>query len=82
VKPLVDIRGGKADFNGVAPDKQQQEAEAFAMAEVQKIFGSDVKTLRDLGLKIKAAGVKANGLLRRAEAGEKMTAKDQRPYFK
>jgi hypothetical protein len=82
LKPLVDIRGGKADFGGVEADKQQQEAEAFATAEVQKVFGSDVKTLRDLGKKIKAVGVEVNSLLRRADAGQKMTAKDERPYFK
>jgi hypothetical protein len=82
LKPLVDIRGGKADFSRVDPDKQQQEAEAFAMAEVQKVFGSDVKTLRDLGKKIKAVGVEVNSLLRRADAGQKMTAKDERPYLR
>jgi len=76
---LVDLRGGKVEFADAADP--QQEMEAYAMAEAQKIFGSNVKTLRDLGTLAKDIGKKVNVVLRKAELAQQMMADSEKAYF-
>lgn len=77
---LVDLRGGKVEFADV--DDPQQEMEAYAMAEAQKIFGSAVKTLRDLGRLATDIGKQVNVVLRRAQLAQQMIAASEKAYFK
>lgn len=76
---LVDLRGGKVEFADVADP--QQEMEAYAMAEAQKIFGSAVRTLNDLGTLAKDIGKKVNVVLRKAELAQQMMAASEKAYF-
>ncbi len=78
---LVAIRGGKKDFSGVeGVADQQQEKEAYSTEQVKQLFPS-VNTLRDLGDIVKTAGREVNAVLRAAEAGQRMIAKNEQAYF-
>ena len=77
----MSLRGGKTAFStedGVADP--EQEKEAYSMDVVGKVFGSGVKTLRDLDDEIKKVGKAVNIILRKAEAGRKMVVEDEREY--
>ena len=76
---LVDLRGGKVEFKDVADP--QQEMEAWALAETQKIFGGGVKTLSDLGTLVKGLGKQVNIVLRKADVAQKMMAESEKAYF-
>jgi hypothetical protein len=90
---LVQLRGGKIDFTAAAaehngkpenkdnPMDPSTEAQAFATEKIQELFGSGVKTLRDLTAQAKVVGRKVNALLRKADAGQKLIAEDERAYF-
>lgn len=76
---LVNLRGGKVGFADA--QDADSEAEAYALAETQKIFGSGVKTLNDLGTLIKAVSKQVNVVLRQAEVAQAMIAKSEKAYF-
>lgn len=76
---LVDLRGGKVEFKDAADP--QQETEAWALAETQKIFGGSVKTLSDLGTLVTDLGKRVNVVLRKADMAQKMMAESEKAYF-
>lgn len=76
---LVNLRGGKVGFADA--EDADREAEAYALAETQKIFGGGVKTLNDLGTLIKAVSKQVNVVLRQAEVAQKMIAESEKAYF-
>jgi hypothetical protein len=85
LKDLVDMRGGVKSFTGMKdPDggdiDAEQEAHVFAMQKMASLFPG-VKTLRNLADVVKKVGIQVNALLRKAESGQKMIAKDDKAYF-
>jgi hypothetical protein len=76
---LVDLRGGKIEFPEAADP--QREMEAWAMEEAQRVFGSGVKTLGDLGTAVKAVGKQVNIVLRKADVASKAMASSEGAYF-
>jgi hypothetical protein len=74
---LVDIRGEAKMFVGV--DDPEEEKQAYAIAEMAKIFAG-VTTLRDLGKLVSTFGQQVNALVR-ATVTEQMATANEAPYF-
>ena len=77
---LVDIRGDKIGFAAGAVTDPEQEKQAFAVAEMKKIFPS-VATLGDLGRLVTAFCAQVNSLVRAEVAEQAGGAVGEAGYF-
>jgi hypothetical protein len=80
---LLAARKGLVKFESLDPtdaNKIEQETQAYAIEQMQKMFG--VKTLSALGTKLKGIGAKVNAQARKAIAAEMRGAKEhEKAYF-
>ena len=78
---LLALRKGKIRITkaGAEPEEEQEQMEAFAIAEIRKLFG--VSTLHDLGKLFKSFGSQVNAKLR-AQVAKEMEALDAQAFFK
>lgn len=78
---LLALRKGKIKIEKEDVDEQekQEQMEAFAIAEIKRLFG--VSTLHDLGKLFKTFGSKVNAKLR-AQVAREMQALDAQAFFK
>ena len=77
---LVDIRGDKLGFAAGAVPDPEQEKQAFAVAEMKKIFPS-VATLGDLGRLVTTFCAQVNSLVRAEVAEQAGGAGGEAGYF-
>ena len=77
---LVDIRGDKLGFAAGAVTDPEQEKQAFAVAEMKKIFPS-VTTLGDLGRLVTTFCAQVNSLVRAEVAQSAGGAAGEAGYF-